>query len=99
MIKKIPKLNEVVVFRKRSEPSFGVLRESLGERVSVFSEEGKEVEVDFNKVVLSTGIKLGSELTQSEKKLKLRGIRKGLDEKKSTVDLFFLIFNNTFPEG
>lgn len=87
MIKKIPKLNEVVVFRKRSEPSFGVLRESLGERVSVFSEEGKEVEVDFSKVVLSTGIKLGSELTQSEKKLKLRGIRKGLDEKKSTVDL------------
>src|SRR3990170_1106338 len=31
--------------------------------------------------------KRGSELTQSEKKLKLRGIRKGLDEKKSTVDL------------
>ncbi|MGH7801309.1 MAG: ribonuclease catalytic domain-containing protein [Thermodesulfobacteriota bacterium] len=87
MIKKIPKLNEVVVFRKRSEPSFGVLRESLGERVSLFSEEGKEVEVDFSKVVLSTGIKLGSELTQSEKKLKLRGIRKRLDEKKSTVDL------------
>src|SRR3972149_8367957 len=87
MIKKIPKLNEVVVFRKRSEPSFGVLRESLGERVSLFSEEGKEVEVDFSKIVLSTGIKLGSELTQSEKKLKLRGLRKGLDEKKGAVDL------------
>jgi len=87
MIKKIPKLNEVIVFRKRSEPSFGVLRESLGDRVSVFSEEGKEVEVDFSKVVLSTGIKLGSELTQSEKKLKLRGLRKGLDEKKGAVDL------------
>ena len=87
MIKKIPKLNEVIVFRKRSEPSFGVLRESLGERVSLFSEEGKEVEVDFSKLVLSTGIKLGSELTQSEKKLKLRGLRKGLDEKKGAVDL------------
>ncbi len=87
MIKKIPRLNEVVVFRKRSEPSFGVLRESLGERVSLFSEEGKEVEVDFSKIVLSTGIKLGSELTRSEKKLRLRGIRKGLDEKRGTVDL------------
>jgi exoribonuclease II len=90
MIKKIPKANEVIVFRKRNEPSFGVMIESLGERVSVFSEDGKEVEVDFGKIVLSTGIKLGNELTQSEKKLKLRGLRKGLDERRSTVDLKIL---------
>ncbi len=87
MIKKIPKLNEVVVFRKRSEASFGVLRGSLVEKISVFSEEGKEVEVDFGKLVLSTGIRLGGELTQSEKKLRLRGIRKELDEKRGSVDL------------
>jgi exoribonuclease-2 len=97
MIKKIPKLNEIVVFRKRSEPSFGVLRSSLGEKVSVFSEEGKEVEVDFGKVVFSTGIKLGDALTQSEKKLKLRGIRKELDGKRNTIDLRTLwecVFDN-----
>lgn len=87
MIKKIPKINEVVVFRKRSEPSFGIIKESIGEMVSVFSEEGKDVEVDFGKIVLSTEIKFSSELTQSEKKLKLREIRRGLEEKRSTVDL------------
>lgn len=87
MIKKIPKINEVVVFRKRNEPSLGVMKESIGERVSVFSEEGKDAEVDFRKVVLSTGIKFTNELTQSEKKLKLREIRKGLEEKRSEVDL------------
>ncbi len=87
MIKRIPKINEVVVFRKRSEPTFGVMTESMGERVSMFSEEGKDVEVDFGKIVLSTGIKFNNELTQSEKKLKLRELRKGLEEKRSVVDL------------
>jgi exoribonuclease II len=87
MIKKIPKINEVVVFRKRNEPSLGVMKESIGERISVFSEEGKDAEVDFRKVVLSTGINFTNELTQSEKKLKLRELRKGLEEKRSEVDL------------
>lgn len=87
MIKKIPKVNEVVVFRKRSEPAFGIVRESIGERILVFSEEGKDAEVDFGKIVLSTRIKFTNELTQSEKKLKLRELRRGLEEKRSTVDL------------
>ncbi len=87
MIKRIPKVNEVVVFRKRSEPAFGIMKESIGERVLVFSEEGKDVEVDFGKIVLSTGIKFTNELTQSERKLKLRELRRGLEEKRSTVDL------------
>lgn len=87
MIKRIPKVNEVVVFRKRSEPAFGIMKESIGERVLVFSEEGKDAEVDFGKIVLSTGIKFTNELTQSERKLKLRELRRGLEEKRSTVDL------------
>ncbi len=87
MIKKIPKVNEVVVFRKRSEPAFGIMKESIGEKVLVFSEEGKDAEVDFGKIVLSTGIKFTNELTQSERKLKLRELRRGLEEKRSTVDL------------
>jgi hypothetical protein len=87
MIKKIPKVNEVVVFRKRSEPAFGIMKESIGERALVFSEEGKDAEVDFGKIVLSTGIKFTNELTQSERKLKLRELRRGLEEKRSTVDL------------
>jgi exoribonuclease-2 len=87
MIKRTPRPDEVVVFRKRSEPSFGVLRDSLGDRVSVFSEEGRELEVDSTRFVFSTGIKLGSELTQSEKKLRLRELRRELEEKRGNVDL------------
>lgn len=82
-----PRINEVVVFRKRREPSFGVVREPVGEKFSVFSEEGKEVEVTSDKVVLPTGMNLGDEFTQSEKKLRLRGLRKELDEKREGVDL------------
>lgn len=87
IIRKIPRINEVVVFRKRSEPSFGIVRDSLGEKFSVFSEEGKEVEVPSEKVVLSTGTNLGNELTQSEMKLSLRGMRRELEEKRGGVDL------------
>jgi exoribonuclease-2 len=87
MVKKIPAPNEVVVFRKRKEPSLGILTGVAGEKISVFSEEGKEVEVDFTKLVFGTGTKVGSDLTQHEKKLKLRELRKELEEKKSAVDL------------
>jgi exoribonuclease-2 len=87
MIKKVPRQNEVVVFRKRSEPSFGIFKGSIGEMVSVFSDEGKDAELDFGKLILSTGIKLSGDLTQSEKKLRLRELRKGLEEKRDTVDL------------
>lgn len=87
MIKKIPRINEVVVFRRRSEPAFGVMKEPVGERISVFSEEGKDTEVDFGKIVLSTGIKFTNELTQPQKKLKLRELRRGLEEKRNGVDL------------
>lgn len=87
MVTKNPKPNEIIVFRKRREPSFGILTGGLGEKVSVFSEEAKEVEVDFEKVVLSTGIRVVDELTQSEKKLKLRELRRGLEEKRDAVDL------------
>ncbi len=87
MIKKVPRQNEVVVIRKRSEPSFGDFKGSLRETVSVFSEDGKDTELDFGKLILSTGIKLSGDLTQSEKKLRLRELRKGLEEKRGTVDL------------
>ncbi len=87
MVTKNPKPNEIIVFRKRREPSFGILTGGLGEKVSVFSEEAKEVEVDFEKVVLSTGIRVVDELTQSEKKLRLRELRRGLEEKRDAVDL------------
>lgn len=87
MVNKAPKPNEIIVFRKRREPSFGILTGGQGEKVSVFSEEAKEVEVDFEKVVLSTGIKVVDELTQSEKKLRLRELRKGLEEKRDAIDL------------
>ncbi|MGQ0793249.1 MAG: ribonuclease catalytic domain-containing protein [Deltaproteobacteria bacterium] len=87
MIKRIPKHGEVIIFRKRKEPSLGVITEGAGAKFSVFSEEGKEVEVDYEKVVLPAGIKLSDELNQSEKKLALRGLRRELDESVPKVDL------------
>ncbi len=87
MVSKLPKPNEIVVFRKRREPSFGILRGGVGEKVSLFSEEAREIEVELEKITLSTGIKVVDELTQSEKKLRLRELRRELEEKRERVDL------------
>ena len=87
MVNRIPKPEEVVLFRKKRSPSFGVVREVLGDRVSLFSEEGKEFTVDIDRIVFSTGIGLGRGLTQSEEKLKLRGMRRELEEKRTSVDI------------
>ena len=90
MLKRLPDINEVIVYRKRKDPSIGVIRSSIAERYSVFTEEGKELEVEAKKILLSTGIKFGGELTQFEKKLKLRSLRKELEEKRSGIDIRIL---------
>lgn len=87
MIRKIPVVNEVIIFRKRKDLSLGLARKNVAGNVSVLTEGGNELDLDVKRVVLSTGIECGNELTPSEKKLWLRAIRKQLDEKKATVDL------------
>ena len=78
---------EVVVFRKRSRPSLGVLERLSGESATIFSEEGKELDVDASKLLLATGIKYSQGMSEEDKKLALRALRRELEELKTTVDL------------
>ncbi|MGB7293831.1 MAG: ribonuclease catalytic domain-containing protein [Thermodesulfobacteriota bacterium] len=87
MIRKNPIVNELVVFRKRKDLSLGLARKNVAEKLSVLTEDGNELDLDMKRVVLSTGIKCENELTLSEKKLRLRTIRKQLDDRQATVDL------------
>ena len=83
----IPSESELVLFRKRKEPALGIFKELRGSKLLVFSEEAKEIEVDLEKVVFCTGIKIEEGLTQSEKKLRLREFRREFDEDKQNHDL------------
>jgi exoribonuclease-2 len=87
MFRTNPVVNELVVFRKRKDLSLGLAGKNVAEKLSVLTEEGNELDLDINRVVLSTGIKCENELTLSEKKLRLRTIRKRLEESQATVDL------------
>ncbi len=84
---KIPSESELVLFRKRKEPALGIFKELRGHKLVVFSEEAKEIEVDLEKVAYRTGIKIEEGLTQSEKKLRLRELRREFDEEKKNHDL------------
>ena len=87
MTKKIPNANELILFRKRKEPSFGIFSNLIGDKANIFSEEGKDVSIDLGKIAYSTGIIIEGNFTQSEKKLKLREVRRSLEEEKEKVDL------------
>ncbi|MEQ9618763.1 MAG: ribonuclease catalytic domain-containing protein [Deltaproteobacteria bacterium] len=89
-VSKLPSQNELILFRKRKEPSLGIFAGAVNDKVSVFSEEGKEISIDLQKIAFSSGIKIEGEHTQSEKKLKLREMRRHLEEKKDEVDLVII---------
>ncbi|TDI99161.1 MAG: hypothetical protein E2O70_08300, partial [Candidatus Dadabacteria bacterium] len=78
MTKKIPKANELILFRKRKEPSFGIFSNAIGDKANIFSEEGKDVSIDLEKITYNSGIIIEGNFTQSERKLKLREIRRSL---------------------
>jgi exoribonuclease-2 len=87
MTKKIPKANELILFRKRKEPSFGIFSNVIGDKGNIFSEEGKDVSIDLEKIAYNSGIIIEGNFTQSERKLKLREIRRSLEEGQEKVDL------------
>ena len=87
MTKKIPNANELILFRKRKEPSFGIFSNLIGDKANIFSEEGKDVSIDLGKIAYNTGIIIEGNFTQLEKKLKLREVRRSLEEEKEKVDL------------
>jgi exoribonuclease-2 len=87
MIRRKPVVNELVVFKKRKDPLLGLATKNVAEKLSVLTEGGNELDLDTKRVALSTGIKCENELSLSEKKLRLRTIRKQLDENQAAVDL------------
>lgn len=84
---RFPSPHEVVLFRKRKEPSLGIFIRALGDKLTLFSEEGREADIDPDKVAFLSGLKIEGEFTASEKKLKLRDLRRELDEEKQDIDL------------
>lgn len=87
MTVKIPSNNELILFRKRKEPSFAIFNQTQGDKANIFSEEGKDILVDLGKIAYNSGITIEGNLTAAEKKLKLREVRKTLEEEKENIDL------------
>ena len=84
---KIPSAHELILFRKRKEPSFAIFNETIGNKANIFSEEGKDISVDIEKIAYNSGIIIKGNFTPAEKKLKLREIRRTLEEAKDKLDI------------
>lgn len=82
-----PSINELIAYRKRREPTLGVVLYVHPDKLTVLSEDGKRYEVEPKKIVLLTGITVPETLTDPEKKLEMRRWRRELEEKKDSVDL------------
>ena len=82
-----PKINELVVYRKRREPTLGIVLSLDGDAVSLFSEDGKRYPVEGKKLVLRTFMSVSPDLADPEKKLEMRRWRRELEEKKASVDV------------
>ncbi len=82
-----PSINELIAYRKRREPTLGVVLSVHLGKLSVLSEDGKRYAIEPKKVVLVTGITVPETLTDSEKKLEMRKLRRDLEEKRDSVDL------------
>jgi exoribonuclease-2 len=84
---KIPTAHELILFRKRKEPSLAIFNEILGNKANIFSEEGKDISIDMEKIAYNSGIIIEGNFTPAEKKLKLREVRRTLEAAKETLDL------------
>ena len=82
-----PSINELIAYRKRREPTLGVVLSVHPGKLSVLSEDGKRYAIEPKKIVLVTGITVSETLTDSEKKLEMRKWRRDLEEKRDSVDL------------
>ncbi len=86
-MKTIPKLNELVVYRKRREPALGIFTSQSGVKFNIFSEDGKLHPVELKKIVLCSALIVSNDLTDKEKKLSFRNLRKDLEKNKEDVDI------------
>lgn len=79
-----PSINELIAYRKRREPTLGVVLRVHPDKITVLSEDGKHYAVEPKKIVLLTGITVPETLTDSERKLEMRKWRRELEEKKDS---------------
>ena len=82
-----PSINELIAYRKRREPTLGVVLDVHPDKLTLLSEDGKHYAVELKKIVLLTGITVPETLTDSERKLEMRKWRRELEEKKDSIDL------------
>ena len=82
-----PKINELVVYRKRREPTLAIAVSLDGDSLRLFSEDGKRYEIERKKLVLTTAIPVSPDLTDPERKLEMRKRRRELEEKKASFDV------------
>ena len=82
-----PSINELIAYRKRREPTLGVVLDVHPDKLTLLSEDGKHYAVEPKKIVLFTGITVPETLTDPERKLEMRKWRRELEEKKDSVDL------------
>ncbi len=82
-----PSISDLVVFRKRREPSLGVLVGLSAAEATIYSEEGRRIAVDPSRVVM--GLEMGFDAADNpaDLKLKLRALRKELEAARETVDV------------
>lgn len=84
---KTPASGEIVIFRKRQEPSCGVFLSSSAGKLTVVSEEGKQLSFPEEKVAFLTGIKVKDGLSPREMTMEMRKLRKNLEEARGDFDL------------
>jgi exoribonuclease-2 len=83
----IPKLNEIIFYKKRNFISLGVVYEISGDRYTLITEEGKQLIIEAEQVVYCSKITSEKIGNSSEIKLELRSLRKELDIERKSIDL------------
>ncbi len=82
-----PKIDELVLYRKRREPALGIVINSEPAKMSLFCEDGKRYDVDPKKIVLLSGIIMPTNMNDSERKLEMKKRRRNLEEGRGQIDI------------
>lgn len=86
----LPDINELVLYRKRREPSLALVTSHEGKDLKIFTEDGKQVSVSTDKIALNTGIHFNESMTNADIKLEFRSLRDQLEKNRANIDLYTL---------
>ncbi|MBI2876062.1 MAG: RNB domain-containing ribonuclease [Candidatus Tectomicrobia bacterium] len=81
------KKGDLLAFYQRKHLVFGLLQGAKGDLFVLFTEEGKEMELEPHKVLMATGKSLDPSLSVPEKKEQLKRLRALFEEEARKVDL------------